>query len=232
MGSWMGPAEVKETHEAMGSWTGSAEVKKTWEMKEEFLVRALGSKTYPHKPQVFPGAHEPRMTAGLSEPQTADLTDDQLVDLTAHWFWIEAEHSPDTGGHLPSSSVQWCLGGPRGDDNWPDPEQGIYRGVVQPHPLSEPAELPCVLHQREISAGRVENCAAVSIAKRRNWEKQTFQNLKNGTIKRRKGALLTILFRSRFLSQDLFVEIVARRRTRQKESLMNFNTKSIKQTSN
>ncbi len=115
----MGPAEVKETHEAMGSWTGSAEVKKTWEMKEEFLVRALGSKTYPHKPQVFPGAHEPRMTAGLSEPQTADLTDDQLVDLTAHWFWIEAEHSPDTGGHLPSSSVQWCLGGPRGDDNWP-----------------------------------------------------------------------------------------------------------------
>ncbi len=72
--SWMGQAEAKETHEAMGSWTGSAEVKKTWEMKEEFLVRALDSKTYSHKPQVFPGAHEPRMTAGLSEPQTADLT--------------------------------------------------------------------------------------------------------------------------------------------------------------
>ncbi|KAK2903418.1 hypothetical protein Q8A67_008131 [Cirrhinus molitorella] len=31
------------------------------------------------------------------------------------WFWIGAEHSPDTGGSLPSSSVLWCLGGPLGN---------------------------------------------------------------------------------------------------------------------
>ncbi len=78
MGGWTGPAEVKETHETMGSRTGAAEAKEThemmggWtgparetqetketrEMKEGFLVQALVSKTYPHKPQVFPGAHE------------------------------------------------------------------------------------------------------------------------------------------------------------------------------
>ncbi len=62
MGGWMGPAEAKETHEMMGGWTGPAretqETKETREMKEGFLVQALVSKTCPHKPQVFPGAHE------------------------------------------------------------------------------------------------------------------------------------------------------------------------------
>ncbi len=37
----------------------------------------------------------------------------------AGWFWIGAGLSSDTGGSLPSSSVLWCLGGPRGDGNLP-----------------------------------------------------------------------------------------------------------------
>ncbi len=196
-------------------------------------MRALGSKTYPHKPQVFPGAHEPRMAAGLSEPQTADLTDDQLADLTAHWFWIGAKHSPDTGGYLPSSSVQWCLGGPRGDDNWPRSRTRNLSGRC-PAPSTQRT---CRTPTRTPSVGDLGRpggklCSGFH-SQEEKLGKTNFSKLKkNGTIKWRKGALLSILFRSRFLSQDVFVEIVARRRSRQKESLMNFNTKSIKQTSN
>ncbi len=90
------------TQEAEG-WTGPAEVKETRETKEGILVRALGSKTYPHKPQVFPGAHvrQPegltlRRTAGLSEPRTACLSGELPADSTSDWFWLGPGHSPDT----------------------------------------------------------------------------------------------------------------------------------------
>ncbi len=49
----------------------------------------------------------PRTVAGEEEPRTAG------------WFWLGPGHSPDTGRHLPSNSVQWCLGGPRDGGGWP-----------------------------------------------------------------------------------------------------------------
>ncbi len=55
------------------------------------------------------GLREPQMTAGMtSEPWTA-----------AGLFWLGVGHSPDIGGSLSSSSICWCLGGPRDNDSWP-----------------------------------------------------------------------------------------------------------------
>ncbi len=63
-------------------------------------------------------------------------------------FWLGAGHSPDTGGFFPSILVQWCLGGPRDNENWPRARtaRGRRRG--------EPAELPRIFCEREIKAGK------------------------------------------------------------------------------
>lgn len=82
------------TQEAEG-WTGPAEVKETRETKEGILVRALGSMTYPHKPQVFPGAHV-WQPMGLTLRRTACLSGELPADSTSDWFWLGPGHSPDT----------------------------------------------------------------------------------------------------------------------------------------
>ncbi len=70
------------------------------------------------------GLNEPRTAACLSERRLTGLTGGWWTDWMAGWFWIGAGHAPDTGGSLPSSSVLCCLGGPRGDGNWPQSKTG------------------------------------------------------------------------------------------------------------
>ncbi len=69
------------------------------------------------------GVNEPRTAAGLREPRT-----------TAGWFWLGPGLSPDTGRHLPSNSVWWCLGGPREGGGWPR-ARTVYLGWCHPTPL-------------------------------------------------------------------------------------------------
>ncbi len=48
----------------------------------------------------------------------------------AGWFWLGSGHSPDTGRHLASNLVQWCLGGPRDSGNWPRARTADWHWVV------------------------------------------------------------------------------------------------------
>ncbi len=173
----------KETQETMGSWMGPADAKEIREMKESILERTLGRGQEPWTLGVEPypwaegwswRARQWRGLAGLKRPWTvAGLHTEWLKDLMASWFWIGARHSPDTGGSLPSSSVLWCLGGPRGDSSWTRSRIEISSWMILQNS-----------HANGISKrswrARAENCSAVSIAAGRNkHEEKLSKNTEN-----------------------------------------------------
>ncbi len=83
--------------------------------EELVLERALGWSQRRlaslREPRIAAGdTSEPRMVAGLGEPQTAAL-------ISPDGCMVEG--AVDDSEIVPSSLVLWCLGGPRGDGSWP-----------------------------------------------------------------------------------------------------------------
>ncbi len=87
----------------MEGWTGPAETKETQDSFQERALglkptreRALGSKTYPHKPQVFLGAHVWWPDGGLESAADGGLdwgsADGLDGELVLDWGWTLSRH--------------------------------------------------------------------------------------------------------------------------------------------
>ncbi len=130
---------------------------------------------------------------GLTSQRTGGLNGERLMG----WFWLGAGHSPETGGSPPSSIIPWEVHGAMVVGLVP--EQRVEHHVVQRHTHREPADLPCILHQREISSGQGgEPSSGFHSRRGENRKTKTFKNRKRT---RGKNSDAHSLFRSCILSR-------------------------------